>query len=116
MADMAKDLETRLDWIAVDHWNTDNPHIHILVRGVADDGQDLVVDRGYMSEGLRWRAEDLATLELGPRSARDIADALAREIEAERWTSLDRTLERMAAEGRSEEPTTELRSLMRISY
>src|SRR3546814_3832260 len=49
MADMAKDLETRLDWIAVDHWNTDNPHIHILVRGVADDGQDLVVDRGYMS-------------------------------------------------------------------
>src|SRR3546814_4694145 len=51
MADMAKDLETRLDWIAVDHWNTDNPHIHILVRGVADDGQDLVVDRGYMSEG-----------------------------------------------------------------
>src|SRR3546814_17485886 len=59
MADMAKDLETRLDWIAVDHWNTDNPHIHILVRGVADDGQDLVVDRGYMSEGLRWRAEAL---------------------------------------------------------
>src|SRR3546814_13938403 len=102
MADMEKDLETRLDWIAVDHWNTDNPHIHILVRGVADDGQDLVVDRGYMSEGLRWRAEDLATLELGPRSARDIADALAREIEAERWTSLDRTLERMAAEGAGE--------------
>src|SRR3546814_8024132 len=55
-----------------------------------------------MSEGLRWRAEDLATLELGPRSARDIADALAREIEAERWTSLDRTLERMAAEGAGE--------------
>src|SRR3546814_13420179 len=102
MADMAKDLETRLDWIAVEHWNTDNPHIHILVRGVADDGQDLVVDRGYMSEGLRWRAEDLATLELGPRSARDIADALAREIEAERWPSLDRTLERMAAEGPGE--------------
>ncbi|MEQ8310595.1 MAG: DUF3363 domain-containing protein [Sphingopyxis sp.] len=102
MADMAKDLETGLDWIAVDHWNTDNPHIHILVRGVADDGQDLVVDRGYMSEGLRWRAEDLATLELGPRSARDIADALAREVEAERWTSLDRTLERMAAEGAGE--------------
>src|SRR3546814_19569901 len=55
-----------------------------------------------MSEGLRWRAEELATLELGPRSARDIADALAREIEAERWTSLDRKLERMAAEGAGE--------------
>src|SRR3546814_12061272 len=63
MADMAKDLETRLDWIAVDHWNTDNPHIHILVRGVADDGPDLAVARGYMSEGLRWPAGDVATLE-----------------------------------------------------
>src|SRR3546814_5113586 len=55
-----------------------------------------------MSEGLRWRAEDLATLELGPRSARDIADALSRGSEAERWPSLDRTLERMAAEGACE--------------
>lgn len=102
MADMAKDLETRLDWIAVDHWNTDNPHIHILVRGIADDGTDLVIDRGYMSEGLRWRAEDIATLELGPRSERDMANALAREVEAERWTSLDRTLEQMGAEGAGE--------------
>src|SRR3546814_18965823 len=90
MADMAKDLETRLDWIAVDHWNTDNPHIHILVRGVADDGQDLVVDRGHMSEGLRWRAAEVATLERGPRSARDLADALDRLTEAERWTKIGR--------------------------
>jgi len=40
-----RDLETHLDWIAVDHWNTDNPHIHILVRGKADDGKDLVISR-----------------------------------------------------------------------
>ncbi len=26
MEDMARDLGTRLDWVAVDHWNTDNPH------------------------------------------------------------------------------------------
>ncbi|MBA4048276.1 MAG: type VI secretion protein, partial [Sphingomonas sp.] len=26
MADMAHDLGTKLDWVAVDHWNTDNPH------------------------------------------------------------------------------------------
>lgn len=29
---MEIDLGTRLDWVAVDHWNTDNPHIHLLVR------------------------------------------------------------------------------------
>mgnify|MGYP001608571264 FL=1 len=95
MADAAKDLGTELDWVAVDHWNTDNPHIHVLVRGVASDGADLVIDRGYISEGLRFRAEERVTLELGPRTELDIRTALAREVDAERWTSLDRQLERL---------------------
>ena len=95
MADAAKDLGTELDWVAVDHWNTDNPHIHVLVRGVASDGADLVIDRGYISEGLRFRAEERVTLELGPRTELDIRTALEREVEAERWTSLDRQLERL---------------------
>ncbi|MCP5392340.1 MAG: DUF3363 domain-containing protein [Sphingomonadaceae bacterium] len=94
MEDMASDLDTRLDWVAVDHWNTDNPHIHVLVRGVASDGKDLVIDRAYISEGLRARAEERVTVELGPRSERDIQNALRREVDAERWTSLDRRLQR----------------------
>ena len=94
MQDMARDLETGLDWVAVDHWNTGQPHIHVLVRGVAGDGKDLVIDRGYISAGLRARAEDRATIELGPRTERDIRTALRREIDAERWTSLDRRLQR----------------------
>lgn len=92
MQDMARDLETKLDWVAVDHWNTGNPHIHVLVRGVTDGGKDLVIDRGYISAGLRARAEERVTIELGPRSERDIRHALRREIDAERWTSLDRRL------------------------
>ena len=95
MADAAKDLGTELDWVAVDHWNTDNPHIHVLVRGVASDGTDLVIDRGYISEGLRFRAEERVTLELGPRTELDIRTALESEVDAERWTSLDRQLERL---------------------
>lgn len=98
MEDMASDLDipsdTGLDWVAVDHWNTDNPHIHILVRGVASDGKDLVIDRSYISEGLRARAEQRVTVELGPRSERDIQNALRFEVDAERWTSLDRKLQR----------------------
>lgn len=94
MDDMASDLDTRLDWVAVDHWNTDNPHIHVLVRGTADDGSDLVIDRSYISEGLRARAEERATIELGPRSERDIRQALRREVDAERWTGLDRRLQK----------------------
>lgn len=92
MADMEKDLGTGLDWVAADHWNTDNPHIHILVRGRADDGRDLVIDRSYISEGIRARAEQRVTLELGVRTEREIDRTLSREVQADRWTSLDRRL------------------------
>jgi type IV secretory pathway VirD2 relaxase len=98
LADMEKDLGTRLDWVAVDHWNTDNPHIHILVRGKADDGRDLVIDKDYIREGMRGRAAERVTIELGPRSEREIDRALAREVGADRWTSLDRHLQRMSDE------------------
>ena len=89
-----RDLGTKLDWVAVDHWNTDNPHIHVLVRGVADDGSDLVISRDYISRGFRTRACELVTRELGLRSEKDIRSALDAEVSAERWTSLDRTLQR----------------------
>jgi type IV secretory pathway VirD2 relaxase len=99
MEDAGRDLGTRLDWIAVDHWNTDNPHIHVLVRGRAEDGQDLVISRDYISRGFRARAEERVTLELGPRSEHEIRSALEREVEAERWTGLDRSLRVATDEG-----------------
>jgi type IV secretory pathway VirD2 relaxase len=99
MFDAERDLGTRLDWIAVDHWNTDNPHIHVLVRGRTDDGQDLVISRNYISRGLRARAEERVTLELGPRTEREIRSALERDVEAERWTGIDQALRMAADEG-----------------
>jgi len=99
MADAEGDLGTKLDWIAVDHWNTDNPHIHILVRGRADDGRDLVISRDYISHGFRQRAAERVSLELGPRSDQQIQAGLEREVEAERWTGLDRALRTLADEG-----------------
>ena len=86
------DLDTRLDWIAVDHWNTDNPHLHILVRGRDQQGADLVIAGDYLSRAMRERAQAQVTLELGPRTERQIAVALQAEVTAERWTSLDRSL------------------------
>ena len=99
MADAERDLGTKLDWVAVDHWNTDNPHIHVLVRGRADDGEDLVISRDYISQGFRGRAAERVTLELGPRSEQEIRNALEKEVEAERWTSLDRSLRDISDEG-----------------
>ncbi|MDC9813939.1 relaxase/mobilization nuclease domain-containing protein [Rhizobium binxianense] len=92
MQQAERDLGTKLDWVGVDHWNTDNPHVHVILRGRTDDGQDLVIDRDYIRSGLRDRAQDLVTQELGPRTDRDIAKALDAQVEADRWTTLDRQL------------------------
>jgi type IV secretory pathway VirD2 relaxase len=83
---MESDLGTRLDWVGIAHWNTDNPHVHLVGRGVADDGCDLVISRDYISHGLRSRATDLVSAELGPRPEHE---ALAHEVDAERGTRLD---------------------------
>jgi type IV secretory pathway VirD2 relaxase len=96
MRRMEKDLGTDLDWVAVDHWNTEHPHVHVIVRGVAEDGKDLVIARDYIKDGMRARAQDLITQELGQRSDLDIRNALERLVKAERWTQLDRQLTRDA--------------------
>jgi type IV secretory pathway VirD2 relaxase len=94
MSQVEKDVGSKLDWVAVDHWNTQHPHVHIIVQGVADDGEDLVISRDYIREGMRARAQDLVTRELGPRTDLEIHRALERQIKAERWTQLDRQLVR----------------------
>lgn len=95
MNEVQKDLATPLDWVAVDHWNTPHPHIHIVVRGRLDHGADLVISRDYISRGIRARAEALAELELGPPSQREQVRSLKRDADAEGWTRLDHTLERL---------------------
>ncbi len=94
MAQMETDLGTRLDWRAAEHWNTDDPHIHVIVRGVAEDGQNLVISRDYISEGMRAVARGIVTRELGLRSDLEIRQSLERLVEAERWTEIDRDLAR----------------------
>lgn len=96
MSQMQRDVGARIDWIAVDHWNTDNPHVHVLVRGRLDDGTDLVISRDYLTRGLRGRAETLVEQELGPRTEHQIRTALDRDVVAERFTGLDRSLRALA--------------------
>jgi hypothetical protein len=49
---MEKDLDTKLDWAGVAHWNTEHPHIHLIIRGVRDDGENLVIARDYIKQGM----------------------------------------------------------------
>ncbi|MDZ4240194.1 MAG: relaxase/mobilization nuclease and DUF3363 domain-containing protein [Hydrogenophaga sp.] len=99
MARMETDLGTRLEWAAVDHWNTDNPHTHVVLRGKDDTGKDLIISRDYIAEGMRHRASKLATEWLGPRTELEIQRGMQREVDQERWTGLDRTLQREAVDG-----------------
>ncbi|MCI4030077.1 relaxase/mobilization nuclease and DUF3363 domain-containing protein [Dickeya dianthicola] len=99
MTRMEADLGTRLDWVAVDHWNTNNPHTHVVLRGKDDTGKDLIISRDYIAEGMRHRAAELATEWLGPRTELEIQRAMRREVDQERWTGLDRTLQREVKDG-----------------
>jgi len=94
MGRMEADLGTKLEWVAVDHWDTDNPHTHIVLRGKDESGHDLVIARDYISHGMRLRAGELATEWLGPRTESEIRHSLQREVTAERWTSLDAEIQR----------------------
>jgi type IV secretory pathway VirD2 relaxase len=96
MGEMARDLGTKIDWVAIDHWNTEHPHIHVLVRGRAEERGDLVISRDYISRGLRARAAQLVSLELGQRSEQEIRRSLERQVDADRWTPLDQALAREA--------------------
>ncbi len=89
---MEKDLGTSLDYVAVNHYNTDNPHVHLIVRGRNDRGENLVLGRDYIASGVRNRAREIATSRLGRRTELEIQDGLVAEIKLERFTGIDREL------------------------
>jgi len=99
MRRMAEDLDTELDWVAVDHYNTGHPHSHIVLRGKDERGADLIIAREYLSHGMRERAAEIVTLDLGPRTDHEIESRLRAEVEQERFTSIDRRLLREAEQG-----------------
>lgn len=92
MAQMEQDLGTKLDWVAVDHFNTGHPHTHIIVRGRDERGADLIIARDYITQGIRERAAELVSLDLGPRTDLEIEARLRHEIAQERLTGIDRHL------------------------
>lgn len=99
MQRMETDLETPLDWVAVDHWDTDNPHTHIVLRGWTGSerqGRDLVIAPDYMAHGMRLRTREIATEWLGPRTEPEMRRSLQRAVDQQRLTSLDRQLLRQA--------------------
>lgn len=92
MHQMEVDLGTKIDWVAVDHFNTGHPHTHVILRGKDDRGADLVIARDYIAHGLRARAAGIVNLDLGPRTDLEIEERLRSDMGAERLTAIDRRL------------------------
>lgn len=100
MAQMEEDLGTRLEWVAADHLDTGRPHTHVMLRGRDEQGGNLVIARDYITRGMRERLAELVTLDLGPRTDREIRRDLMRDVQAERLTRIDRQLLGEAGRGR----------------
>jgi type IV secretory pathway VirD2 relaxase len=105
MAHMEKDLGTKLRWVAIEHTNTDHHHLHILLRGTRDtvdrNGKavTLMIPQEYITRGVRAVSERLIEQQLGPRTEREYLQGRANGIEAERWTDIDRAIERKLEDG-----------------
>jgi type IV secretory pathway VirD2 relaxase len=99
MTHMERDLGTRLEWVAADHWDTDNPHSHVVLRGKDAAGKDLVIDRAYITHGMRFRATEVADSWLGLRSEVEIERSLNREVQQDRWIGLDRSIQERLVDG-----------------
>jgi type IV secretory pathway VirD2 relaxase len=102
---MEKDLGTPLEWVAVAHYNTEHPHVHMALRGIGAEGHPLHLSKDYVKQGIREIAEDLCTRQLGHRTELDAAVAQRREVHQHRYTSLDRIIKRDAEKaGDAESP------------
>jgi type IV secretory pathway VirD2 relaxase len=99
MSGLEEDLGTKLDWVAVNHFNTGHPHVHVIINGRDELGEDLVINGDYIAHGIRERASELVTLELGPVTAIEQQRKLAAEIDQDRFTRIDRALIAEAGEG-----------------
>lgn len=93
MARVSADLgEPDLGWVATCHYDTDQPHAHVLVRGRRAEGRDLVIPRDYMGYGFRARAQEVAQERLGDLSRVEAERRVWKETQADRFTGLDRRL------------------------
>src|SRR3546814_954059 len=92
------DLGTKLDWVAVNHYNTGHPHVHVIVRGKDDLGENLVIIGDYLANGIRERASELTTLELGPVTEIEQTRKLSAEVDQGRFTRIDRAMTEEADE------------------
>ena len=79
MKQAERDLGTKLDWVAVDHWNTDNPHIHVWCAASSPMAR-ILSSAAITSAAASVCAQPNVSAELGPRSEQEIRSALEKDV------------------------------------
>jgi type IV secretory pathway VirD2 relaxase len=92
MARAEAELGKPVSWVAVNHWDTDNPHTHIVLRGRDGAGKQLGLPDNFIKHRFREIARDVASERLGPRTPDDERRAKEREVRAPRITMLDKAI------------------------
>jgi len=94
---MTKDFVKRLElqtgykllWQGACHYNTANPHSHLLINGHDKDGKEINFSKDVVKTFMRETARDICTKQVGLRTDKDIALEKERELSSSRFTKLD---------------------------
>lgn len=65
LAKVERDLSRKLEWVATIHKDTGHHHVHLAIRGIDKAGEEVTFSPDYVKRGLRRRARELATAQLG---------------------------------------------------
>jgi type IV secretory pathway VirD2 relaxase len=93
------DLGTSLEWVAIDHNNTEHGHVHLIIRGLDEQGHPLKIEPEYIANGFRTQSQEIATQKLGLRTDHDISISRSRQIEKDYVTAIDRSLRFKSVDG-----------------
>ncbi len=93
---LSRDLETNLEYFSVAHYNTDNQHVHLVLRGLDDRGNPLVINKDYIKHGMRNACELEATLSLGKEPYSNRLKRILLEVYKPKLTLIDRRLVKLS--------------------
>jgi hypothetical protein len=95
MREMEQDLGRPLQWVAIDHHNTDpHRHVHVCLRGRDREGHELQIAKDYLMGSLAWRAGEVLTRTLGWKLAPELEQLARQAVRERRYGQHDRSLER----------------------
>lgn len=100
MLEAQKKLNLKLQWTGICHYNTENPHAHIFVRGRTPEGEVLYLPKDFIRKDFREICQIQATKQLGYRDERDVLQEREALLRENRFCYLDRRiLEEFRANG-----------------